>query len=216
MKSNGATTSIQKYHICHCFIDGSSVFMIRQICRDFGLVDVTLYDDKTRDVLLRTTGCGGEQLIHAVNFRTKHRLMLELLHRLVRTHQLRVDPVKFPKVATALRTATNKPNGSLYELDKSLSASNDVLDALRLCCLCLPSKSTMCRLLSVLISRRLCYRLHAEIICYWSLRWPAIDCRYFWSNCIIGVLAEEWSLNMISSGRIKVRSISYCFITSSH
>lgn len=130
---------IQNYHICRCFIDGSSVFLIRQLCKDYGISDVTLYDDKIKDYLLQTRTCGGEQLIHSVNFRTKHRLMLELLHRLVSTHQLRVDPHKLPKVATALRTATNKPNANLWELDKTLSSSNDVLDALCLCCLCLPS-----------------------------------------------------------------------------
>jgi hypothetical protein len=120
-------------------IDSSSIHLIRQLCKDYGIHDVTMYNDKTKDQLLLTTGCGGNSLIQSVNFRTKHRLMLEQLHKIVSTHQLRVDPVKFPKVATALRTATNKPNGNIWELDKSLTSSNDVLDALRLSLLCLRS-----------------------------------------------------------------------------
>jgi hypothetical protein len=41
--------------------------------------------------------------------------MLERLHRIISFHRLRVDGVKFPKVVTALRTATNKPNGNIWE-----------------------------------------------------------------------------------------------------
>lgn len=67
--------------------------------------------------------------------------MLEQLHKIMSTHQLRVDPVKFPKVATALRPATNKPNGNIWDLDKTQSSSNDVLDALRLSLLCLRSSN---------------------------------------------------------------------------
>jgi hypothetical protein len=132
---------ISKYHICRCFVDGSSVFMIRQLCKDYGIPDVTLYDDKTRDALLLSGNCGGGQLIHSVTFLTKHRQMLEQLHKIISTHQLRVDPVKFPRVATALRTATNKPNGNIWDLDKTQSSSNDVLDALRLSLLCLRSNN---------------------------------------------------------------------------
>ena len=131
---------VTKYHLCRIFCDGSSVSFVRSLCSDYGINDVTLYDDKTRDQLLLTSGCGGEQLIHSVTFRTKHRLILEQLHRIVSTHQIRVDPIKFPKVATALRTATNKPNSaSIWDLDKTQSSSNDVLDALRLSLLCLRS-----------------------------------------------------------------------------
>lgn len=39
--------------------------------------------------------------------------MLEQLHKIVFTHQSRIDPVRFRKVITALRTATNKSNGNL-------------------------------------------------------------------------------------------------------
>jgi hypothetical protein len=60
------------------------------------------------------------------------------LHKVVSTRQIRIDP-KFKHTITALRTATNKPNGNIWELDESLSASNDVLDALRLSLLCLRS-----------------------------------------------------------------------------
>ena len=100
---------VTKYHICRIFIDGSSVSFIRSLCADYGIVNVTLYDDKIRDQLLLTPFCGGANLIHSVNFRIKHRLMLEQLHKIVSTHQLRVDPIKFPKVATALeRQPTNR------------------------------------------------------------------------------------------------------------
>lgn len=132
---------VTKYHLCRIFCDSSSVSLIRTLCKDYGIVDCTLYDEKTRDQLLLTPYCGGENLIHSVNFRTKHRLMLEQLHKIISNHQLRVDPVKFPKVATALRTATNKPNGNIWELDKNLSSSNDVLDALRLSLLYLRSNN---------------------------------------------------------------------------
>jgi hypothetical protein len=101
---------VQEYSLCRLFIDSSSIFLIRQLCRDYGIPDVTMYDDKTKDGLLLTTGCGGASLIQSVNFRIKHKLMLEQLHKVVSTHQIRIDPIKFPKVVTALRTATNKPN----------------------------------------------------------------------------------------------------------
>lgn len=126
---------IQKYHICRVFLDGSSVFLVRQLCKDFGEPDCTFYDDETKDKLLMTTSCR-QPLINSVTFRTKHRLMLEQLHKVVLTRQIRIDP-KFKHTITALRTATNKPNGNIWELDKNLSSSNDVLDALRLSLLCL-------------------------------------------------------------------------------
>lgn len=81
----------------------------------------------------------------SITFRigSKHRLMLEQLHKVVSTHQIRIDPIKFPKVVPALRTATNKPNApSIWELDKAQSSSNDVLDALRLSLLCLRGSNT--------------------------------------------------------------------------
>ncbi len=83
---------VTKYHLCRLFIDSSSVSFIRSICKDYGIVDC-LYVDMTRDALLLTSRFGGEQLIHSVNFRTKHRLMLEQLHKIMSTRQLRVDPI---------------------------------------------------------------------------------------------------------------------------
>lgn len=59
-----------------------------------------------------TNNCGGGALIQSVNFRTKHRLMLEQLHKVVSTHQIRIDP-KFKHVLPALRMATNKPTGDI-------------------------------------------------------------------------------------------------------
>jgi hypothetical protein len=67
--------------------------------------------------------------------------MLEQLHKIVSTHQPRVDLAKFPKVAMALRTGSNKPNGNIWDLDKAQSNPNDVLDALRLALLCLRSNN---------------------------------------------------------------------------
>jgi hypothetical protein len=95
-----------------------------------------MYDDKTKDGLLLTSGCGGASLIQSVNFRTKHKLMLEQLHRVVSTQQIRIDP-RFNGVISALRTATTKQFGDVYDLDKRQSRSNDLLDALRLSLLCL-------------------------------------------------------------------------------
>ena len=128
---------LQLGYICRVFVDGSSVFLIRQLCRDFGEVDCTLYNEETKDKLLMTTSCR-QPLIHSVTFRTKHRLMLEHLHKVVSTGQIRIDP-KFKHTITALRTATNKPNANIWDLDKSATSSNDVLDALRLSLLCLGS-----------------------------------------------------------------------------
>jgi hypothetical protein len=82
---------IQKYHICRVFLDGSSVYLVRQLCKDFGEPDCTLYNDETKDKLLLTPSCR-QPLIHSVTFRTKHRLMLEQLHKVVSTRQIRIDP----------------------------------------------------------------------------------------------------------------------------
>ena len=62
--------------------------------------------------------------------------MLEQLHRAVSTQQIRIDP-KFKGIISALRTATTKQYGDVYDLDNKETASNDVLDALRLSLLCL-------------------------------------------------------------------------------
>ena len=128
---------IQHWHACRVFIDSSSISLIRTLCKDYGEPDCTLYNDETKDKLLMTTSCR-QPMIHSVNFRTKHKIMLELLHRVVSTRQIRILP-QFKSVITALRTATNKPNSDIWDLDKLLTSSNDVLDALRLSLLCLRS-----------------------------------------------------------------------------
>jgi Terminase large subunit, T4likevirus-type, N-terminal len=129
---------VQEYSLCRLFIDSSSIFLIRQLCKDYGINDVTMFDDKTKDALLMTNNCGGSALIQSVNFRTKHKLMLEQLHRVVSTQQIRINP-RFKGVISALRTATTKQFGDVYDLDKKQSGSNDLLDALRLSLLCLRS-----------------------------------------------------------------------------
>jgi hypothetical protein len=68
---------VQEWSLCRLFIDSSSIFLIRQLCKDYGIPDVTLYDDKVKDNLLLTGTCGGAGLIQSVNFRTKHKSMLE-------------------------------------------------------------------------------------------------------------------------------------------
>ena len=85
-----------------------------------------------------TNTCGGATLIQSVNFRTKHKLMLEQLHRCISTQQIRIDP-RFKGIISALRTATTKQFGDVYDLDKKETASDDLLDALRLNLLCLQS-----------------------------------------------------------------------------
>lgn len=127
---------VQQYNLCRLFIDSSSVYLIRQLCKDYGIPDVTLWDDKTKDQLLQTNSCGGANLIHSVNFRTKHRQMLELLHKVISTQQIRIDP-QFRGVINALRTASTKQFGDVYDLDEKATASDDLLDALRLSLLCL-------------------------------------------------------------------------------
>ena len=131
---------VQEYSLCRLFIDSSSIFLIRQLCKDYGIPDVTMFDDKSKDGLLLTSGCGSSSLVQSVNFRTKHKLMLEQLHRVVYTNQIRIDP-QFKGVISALRTATTKQFGDVYDLDKKQSGSNDVLDALRLSLLCLRSNN---------------------------------------------------------------------------
>jgi hypothetical protein len=54
--------------------------------------------------------------------------MLEQLHRTVSTQQIRIDP-RFKGVISALGTATTKQSGDIYDLDKTRSSSNDLLDA---------------------------------------------------------------------------------------
>jgi len=61
--------------------------------------------------------------------------MLEQLHRVVPTEQIRI----YPRFKGALRTATTKRFGDVYDLDKKQSGSNDLLDAPRLPLLCLRS-----------------------------------------------------------------------------
>ena len=116
--------------------NSSSNYLIRQLCKDYGIADVTLYDDKTKDKLLLTSTCGGYNLIRSVNFRTKHALMLEMLHRCISTQQIRIDP-KFKDIISSLRTATTKQFGDVYDLDKKETSSDDLLDALRMSLLCL-------------------------------------------------------------------------------
>jgi hypothetical protein len=77
-------------------------------------------------------------LIHSVNFRTKHELMLEMLHRCISTQQIRIDS-RFKGIILALRTATTKQFEDVYDLDKKETASDDLLDALRMSLLCLRS-----------------------------------------------------------------------------
>ncbi len=127
---------IQEYNICRCFIDSSSVYLIRQLCHDYSIPDCTLWDDTTKDQLLMTNNCGGGALIQSVNFRTKHAKMLEQLHKVISTQQLRIDP-QFKGVISALRTATTKQFGNIYDLDKKQTSSDDLLDGLRLSLLCL-------------------------------------------------------------------------------
>lgn len=70
-------------------------------------------------------------------------------------------------------------------------------------------------LLTVLPSRRLCYRLQAEIVYYWSVRWLPLIADI--SDLISGgVLGEDWSLDMICSCTTKIRSISYSFVAPSY
>jgi hypothetical protein len=45
--------------------------------------------------------------------------------------QLRIDP-QFKGVISALRTASTKQFGGLYQLDKQATSSDDLLDALRM------------------------------------------------------------------------------------
>ena len=113
---------VQEFNICRLFIDSSSIQLIRQLCKDYGIADITLYDDKTKDALLMTNSCGGANLIHSVNFRTKHRLMLEQLHKVINTHQIRIAP-EFKGIISALRTATTKEYGGVFDLDKKATAS---------------------------------------------------------------------------------------------
>jgi hypothetical protein len=64
--------------------------------------------------------------------------MLEQLHRCISTQQIRIDP-RFKGVISALRTATTKQLGDVYDLDKKQPGSNDLIDALRLSLLYLRS-----------------------------------------------------------------------------
>ena len=128
---------VQQYSLCRLFIDSSSILLIRHLCKDYGIYDVTLYDDKTKDTLLMTNTCGGgANLIHSVNFRTKHRLMLEMLHKRISSQKIRIDP-RFKGVISALRTATTKQFGEVYDLDKKAMSHDDLIDALHLSLLCL-------------------------------------------------------------------------------
>lgn len=127
---------IQEWNLCRLFIDSSSIFLIRQLCSDYGIPDVTLWDDKTKDQLLQTNSCGGANLIQSVNFRTKAGPMLELLHKVISTQQIRIDP-QFKGIISSLRTASTKQFGGLYQLDKQATSSDDLLDALRMSLLCL-------------------------------------------------------------------------------
>jgi len=62
--------------------------------------------------------------------------MLERLHQVVSTRQIRISAERFPKCITALKTAVNK-QGNLWALDKLNTSEDDVIDALRLTMNCL-------------------------------------------------------------------------------
>jgi hypothetical protein len=131
---------IQKYHICRCYIDQSLAVLIRQLCKDYGeTIRYDLIDEKTRDQLLSGTDCR-RPLINAVNFRTYHKKLAERLHQIVSTHQIRIDPVKFPLTVMSLRTVINKP-GDIWDIDKQQTSHSDVFYALRMCTLCLRSNN---------------------------------------------------------------------------
>lgn len=50
--------------------------------------------------------------------------MLEQLHRIVSTQQIRIDP-RFKGVISALGTAITKQFGDIYDLDKKQSGSDE-------------------------------------------------------------------------------------------
>lgn len=122
---------IQQYSICRVYSDGSSVVLNNQLAKDYNEnIQWHLLDEETRTQLLRGVSCRSP-LINPVNFRTHGKYMLERLHQVVSTHQIRIDPERFPKTVISLKTAVNK-QGDLWALDKINTSHDDVIDALRL------------------------------------------------------------------------------------
>jgi hypothetical protein len=122
---------IQQYSICRVYSDGSSVVLNNQLAKDYNEnIQWHLLDEKTRTDLLRGVSCRSP-LINPVNFRTHGKYMLERLHQVVSTHQIRIDAERFPKTVISLKTAVNKQS-DLWALDKINTSHDDVIDALRL------------------------------------------------------------------------------------
>ncbi|MGA7367904.1 MAG: hypothetical protein WBX01_02155 [Nitrososphaeraceae archaeon] len=55
--------------------------------------------------------------------------MLQKLHKLVSTHNIRISP-KFERLITSLKSATSK--NDTYDLDKQATSYDDSLDSLQL------------------------------------------------------------------------------------
>lgn len=66
-----------------------------------------------------------ENKICPVNFRLKHKELLQRAHRILSKRRIKIDP-RFSKLTTSLRTATSKGD---WDLDKTATSHSDVLDS---------------------------------------------------------------------------------------
>jgi hypothetical protein len=123
---------VQRYHACKVFIDGSASHLIHELKHGYGeYVTYENLPEKTLDIYIKS-GCG-EPLIVPVSFWKHHKTMLAHAMKILAKRKIRIDP-SFDKLIVALKSATTKAE---YDLDKSKSSNNDLLDAMQLSMLCL-------------------------------------------------------------------------------
>ena len=119
---------ITRYKVCKCYVDQSSASLVHELRQTRG--EYVAYERLKPEVLKRQmlSGCG-EPLICPVNFQQNHRGMMQNLVRIVSREYLKIHP-QFQDLIISLKSATARDDN--YSLDKSNSAENDLLDALRL------------------------------------------------------------------------------------
>jgi hypothetical protein len=118
------------YHCCKVLLDGSNTSFVSSVKRKYGSSEYLKYWILEPDVVERWiySDCT-ENTVVPIVFRTKRKEMLQHLHKLVSTHNIRINP-KFDRLITSLKTATSK--NDTYDLDKANTSYDDSLDSLQL------------------------------------------------------------------------------------
>ena len=124
------TTVLSKYQIDSVYIDGANPSFIKSLKLQIG-------EDPDYDKVIaryRSEGLGDswskDMRIVPVNFNKDHKAMLGHCKMIFESEggRIAINPDKFDKLITALRTAVDKDG----TLDKEVTSYNDIFDAFRL------------------------------------------------------------------------------------